>query len=447
MKTHSFFLTATVLLALAANVLAQSTAAHHFAGIATSSDHSIRLELSGAVPFALRNYYDLFPIESSQDLVTWQPLTTLLRTNSATNVLIYADADAVGLAHRFYRTPTNELTTAVPPPDGPYPVGTMSRLVMNSSRTILYGGTNRSFMVSVWYPALATAGVLPAVYIDPKIAALGSSFCVTANYRGMCAHALPSVPMVTNEALYPVVFYSHGLQLLRTDNTRKVENLASYGFVVVALDNVDCKATVFPDGTLLNGITDPNPVPGDPLTLRIATNRVKDIAFLLGQISQWNTSDPFFRGRLDLNNVGMFGHSFGGGTSAGACAQIVGIKAGLSLDGGWPVNPIPAFSQPFLILSGGDYNPYMQQFRDAYTNLFGRLTHDVYYAHLTNSAHCDFNEQPWFDSPTSTTLIRRALVQDLYIVSFFRKYLRGEDDHFLDSAPTNWPEVDVFLKK
>ena len=38
---------------------------------------------------------------------------------------------------------------------------------------------------------------------------------------------------------------------------------------------------------------------------------------------------------------------------------------------------------------------------------------DVYYAHLTNSTHCDFNETPWFDSPTSTTLIRRALVQDL----------------------------------
>lgn len=42
--------------------------------------------------------------------------------------------------------------------------------------------------------------------------------------------------------------------------------------------------------------------------------------------------------------------------------------------------------------------------------------------------------------------MRRGLVQDLYVVSFFRKYLRDEDDHFLDGQPADWPEVDVFLK-
>ena len=89
----------------------------------------------------------------------------------------------------------------------------------------------------------------------------------------------------------------------------------------------------------------------------------------------------------------------------------------------------------------------MKQFRDAYLDLFNRLSQDAYWAHLTNSAHCDFNDTPWFDSPTSTLLMRRALVQDRYIVSFFRKYLRGEDDHFLDALPADWPEVDAFLKK
>lgn len=89
----------------------------------------------------------------------------------------------------------------------------------------------------------------------------------------------------------------------------------------------------------------------------------------------------------------------------------------------------------------------MQPHRDAFRNLFDRLAKDAYWVHLKNSTHCDFNEMPWFDSPTSSTLIRRALVQDRYVVSFFRKYLRGEDDHFLDGPPTDWPEVDVFLSK
>ena len=43
-------------------------------------------------------------------------------------------------------------------------------------------------------------------------------------------------------------------------------------------------------------------------------------------------------------------------------------------------------------------------------------------------------------------LMRRALVQDLYVVSFFRNYLRDEDDHFIGGQSADWPEVDVFLK-
>jgi len=447
MKTT--YLTAGTVLLLSgwADGFGQSPVPHQFSAIASSPTQDISLAVTGGVTTTSRYYYELFPIEASQNLVDWQPLVTLLRTNYETNALIYTDADAAQLLQRFYRTPTNQLTTPLPPPDGPYAVGTTSRLLTNSSRTILYARTNSSFMVSLWYPAQPTAGVLPALYIDPKIAALGLSPWLTANYRGMRAHALPGVPMSTNEAKYPLVIYSHGHQTLRTDNTRKVENLASYGFIVLALDNVDCYATVFPNGSLFRGIEAPNIGPGDPLTLQIATNRVRDIEFVLDQVAQWNLSDPFFQGRLDLAEAGTFGHSFGGGTSGAACAQVAGIKAGLSLDGGWPLIPIPAFDRPFLILSGGDQDAYMQQFRNAYTNLFGRLTHDAYYAHLTNSIHLDFNEMPWFNYPTSTTHLRRAQVQDLYVVSFFRKYLRGEDDHFLDGAPPAWPEVDVFLKK
>jgi len=35
------------------------------------------------------------------------------------------------------------------------------------------------------------------------------------------------------------------------------------------------------------------------------------------------------------------------------------------------------FDRPFMILSGGDNDSYMQQFRNAYRNLFDRLTRDA----------------------------------------------------------------------
>jgi len=34
-----------------------------------------------------------------------------------------------------------------------------------------------------------------------------------------------------------------------------------------------------------------------------------------------------------------------------------------------------------------------------------------------------------------------------YLLSFFNKFLRGEDDHLLDSASPAYPEVMQFLKK
>ena len=136
----------------------------------------------------------------------------------------------------------------------------------------------------------------------------------------MHGHALPGVPVATNEAKYPLVIYSHGYQLTRTDNTRKVENLASYGFIVVAADHLNSYATVFPNGTLFRGLEAPSVSLGDPTIMSMATNRADDVHFVLDQAAAWDAGDPVLGGHLDLDQVGIFGHSFGGGTSAAACA-------------------------------------------------------------------------------------------------------------------------------
>lgn len=216
---------------------------------------------------------------------------------------------------------------------------------------------------------------------------------------------------------------------------------------MIAVDHWNCAATVFSDGRRLPGLTIPNLGVGDPLTLQVATNRGQDVHFVLSEIARWNGDDPLLRGRLDLERIGIFGLSFGGGTTAHACQEEPLIKAGVSLDGGYDRFPIPPLDRPFLILSGGDNDSYIKPFRDAFPNLFDRLQADAYWVRIKDSVHCDFNDTPWFDASTSTVRTRRALVLDQYVVSFFRKYLCGQDDHFLDDAPPAWPEVDAFLKK
>ena len=103
-----------------------------------------------------------------------------------------------------------------------------------------------------------------------------------------------------------------------------------------------------------------HPYPGDPTIMAIGTNRAEDIRFVLDETAKWNTNDPMFKGHLDLDQVGIFGFSFGGGTTSAACAQEPRIKAGLSLDGGFHFFRYPAFDRPFLILSGGDGQEFMK---------------------------------------------------------------------------------------
>jgi Platelet-activating factor acetylhydrolase, isoform II len=50
-------------------------------------------------------------------------------------------------------------------------------------------------------------------------------------------------------APFPVLVFSHGMVGLRLQNSSMLQDLASWGYVVVALDHTDAAAvTVFPDG-------------------------------------------------------------------------------------------------------------------------------------------------------------------------------------------------------
>ena len=152
-------------------VFPSSPTAHSLSGLHLNADRSAKLTFTGetTVPFA--GYYSLYPLETSSNLVDWAPLVTLQRTNGEPDTLRFVDADAPQFSQRFYRTPTNQLATFLPKPTGPNAVGVVVRLLTDSSRT-----NRRPFMVSIWYPAEASAGVLPNNYMDPKIAAsYGSS--------------------------------------------------------------------------------------------------------------------------------------------------------------------------------------------------------------------------------------------------------------------------------
>jgi pimeloyl-ACP methyl ester carboxylesterase len=413
-------------------------APHSLNAITVSSDRAVSLELGGRAGLQFRPYFDLYILDASRGLMEWEPLTTLLRTNSSSSPLVYVDSPPTNQEVRFYRVLANSLPTPFPKPTGNYTVGTTSVLLTDPSRTNRYNiKTNSSFMISLWFPAPPTLRALPSPYMEyqlaPKLAALyGPGPSVLSNLYSHCSGA---ISVATNEAPYPVVIYSHGFGVHRRDNTAKFQDLASHGYVVVSIDHADCLATVFPDGRVLSS-------PISTLSSALFTNDVRDVEFVLDALARMNESDPAFAHTLDLQRVGTMGWSFGGGVAAEICRTNDRVLATVLLDAYMQdADQVIrlGLEKPFLgiysVSGGGTQVP------------FYLATHDAYWMQIKGTQHQHFADWlAWVSSPT-TSGRSGAMAMNACLVSFFDKYLKALDDHLLDNPSAVYPEVINFAKK
>ena len=442
-------------------------APHGFSSIQAESNGSVNLSFKGETTALFAPYYDLYPLEASSNLVNWAPLAMLQRTNTALDTLQFLDADPQQFSKRFYRTPTNQLATPLPQPTGPYSVGTFSMLLTNTYRN------NAKFMVTFWYPAVAQAGVLPAKYEDPQVALAGYYDFTSAgggNWDTQAAafysHSLPNAPLATNLPTYPVVLYDPGLQCHRRENTDKAEDLASWGYVVVGLDTSDTYLSVFPNGTVVYGQAVASTTAGLDAAIE---GRLLDLQFALDELESLNTSDPRLAGRLDLDEIGALGYSGGGSTVAQLCLRDSRCKAGANMDG--PCVETNLLTEPlsvpylffrsdfgpdpatgYFILPDGRPDDRLEVYNEQVTN--------AYWVRLVSTTHDSFDDEDLIADSASLKLDRGTpmsgqflpparLTQIIraYLLSFFNKFLQGQDDHLLDGPSPAYPEVRQFLSK
>src|SRR5690606_27905272 len=104
--------------------------------------------------------------------------------------------------------------------------------------------------------------------------------------------------------------------------TSLLTEIASHGYVVAAVSHpYSLFVTVLPDDRIIyaneSGYLDPflAPEESEAATERIGAVWVEDIIFALDQLEQFNADDERLAGHLNLEQVGVFGHSFGGGAA------------------------------------------------------------------------------------------------------------------------------------
>jgi predicted dienelactone hydrolase len=113
---------------------------------------------------------------------------------------------------------------------------------------------------------------------------------------------LPSV-----QAPAPVIVISHGIGTDSSNFTYLASHLASHGFVVVLPNHPGSDTKQL--SSLLGGRTN------EVAEAKEFIERPLDVKYILDHLERLNQSDPLYKGRMNMQQVGVFGQSFGGYTA------------------------------------------------------------------------------------------------------------------------------------
>ncbi len=185
---------------------------------------------------------------------------------------------------------------------------------------------------------------------------------VTDTNRHRDIPILVYLPAETNAA--PVVLFSHGLGGNRQASAYLGRHWAARGYVAVFLQHPGSDDGVWKNQPLLERNRAMRDAASGPNFLL----RVKDIPAVLDQLARWQgASNHPLAGRLDLQRVGMSGHSFGAVTTQAVSGQAAPgggqpftdarIKAAIAFSPSEPAtgSPDQAFGKvsiPWLLMTG-----------------------------------------------------------------------------------------------
>ncbi|MEE4194879.1 MAG: hypothetical protein V2J07_06750 [Anaerolineae bacterium] len=359
---------------------------------------------------------------------------------------------------------------SLPKPTGTYSVGVTSFEWVDDGRAETLAPTpvgDRKIMVQVWYPAEIGANAELAPYMeqmDVTGPVLASQFGLPDflfNHIILAkTHSYLNVPISTSESQYPILIFSHGWTGVRTQNTYQAEELASHGYIVIAPDHTyGAGIVVFSDGNAV--LNHPDLIPEnavdeeeyDRIVRVLGQAWVDDLRFVLDEVELLNDGSipSIFTDKLDLNRVGFFGHSTGGGAVIEACYLDSRCKAGLTEDA-WLV-PFSremlstGLDQPFFFLQSEDWSGERNtvMFDTLFNNLHSPVTAKL---SINGTKHYDFTDIPML-TPLAPLIglkgpinAQRSLsIINAYTVAFFDQTLKNIPSTLLDGQSADYPET------
>ena len=382
-------------------------------------------------------------------------------------------------------------TFSLPEPTGDYAVGTTSYHFIDSEQEETYTedpNDNREITAKVWYPSVEVPEADTASYFSEELSsaiALGldippEDFINVVN--SISTNSVTNAPVAEAESEYPVLIFSHGSGDLPELNAVTAEELASQGYVVVALNHTyDSTVNVFPDGRIIPR----SPILDEAEDDEVIELRAEDAQFVLDELEEIDAGDDptgLFSGKLDLERVGMYGSSFGGATAAKVLSVDSRFKAGINLDGplyGDVANA--SLSQPFMFLNSENFGTEDSPFNQLQQSFVENLQNDGYEVKIRGAGHSNFSDFPFLvnlllnagieledlaeiftptlnnsedfeaiDPSLAAQIINdyeaidpnlAAQIINDYTVAFFEQYLNDRESPLLEGNSSPYPEV------
>ena len=197
---------------------------------------------------------------------------------------------------------------------GPFPVGVRTMEILDTGRK-KPDGSPRKLVTEIWYPATqASKGGAGAQYnIKDLFTPEQQAQIGTAVVPVLETAAVRDAPPAATHGPFPLVIFSHGQAAMRWQSTYLTIFLASHGYIVASPDHEG--------GTLYDVVRGQLSATTEGLE-----KRPQDVSYLVNRLSRLPEGDPL-KSLIDIEHLGVCGHSFGGLTSLRVAALDKRVKA------------------------------------------------------------------------------------------------------------------------
>lgn len=341
----------------------------------------------------------------------------------------------------------------LPPPTGQLGIGTLQLLLVDKLRREKHNPSEyRELMIQVYYPTDKNDYAQKFVpylkrsieYIKKNLGALKEIPLTQLDYIDrVTTHCVPNAPALANQLHFPILIFSPGFGAPQETYTTLLEELASQGYVVFGINHpYVTNPTIFPDGRVIEQAEFSGPNAQEKKNEEFNT-WFKDIEFFIGELKLINETNPILLNKLYLEEIGIFGHSFGGRVAIEICRKDARIKAGVDLDGKLvPQTSLNGFNKPFMFILAGREELQDQKRIEL---LQKNIMQDSFLVIVKGADHGTFTDlnyilQPWMAQSILNPLKGIEIVR-LLLVSFFNKYLKKSSTSTLEDIRLNYREV------